>query len=141
MSTLRSFISQTDTEKLAHAFIPSRLDYHNALYAGTPKQPISRLQLIQNSVAGVLTQTRFDHITPVLESHYWLLIQNRITFKIFLLVHKALNNSAPKNISDLFTPNSPTRTLRSSGEGLLVLPKVKSESGEGAFCDCGPFLT
>ncbi len=98
ISKLRTFISQTDSQKLVHAFISSRLDYCKALFAGLSKQ--SRLRLIQNAAARVLTGTRkFEHITPLLKSLQWLPVQYRITFKIFLIVYKALNGLAPQYIS------------------------------------------
>ena len=88
-------MSQADSEKLVHAFISSRLDCCNALFAGLPKQSVGRLQLIQNAAARVLTRTRkFEHITPILKSLHWLPVQHRISFKILLMVYKALNGLA-----------------------------------------------
>ena len=49
IAKVRCFLSQSDSEKLVHAFISSRLDYCNALFAGLPKQTINKLQLIQNA--------------------------------------------------------------------------------------------
>lgn len=46
ITKVRSFISLSDAEKLVHAFIPSRLDYCNALLAGITKQALHRLQLV-----------------------------------------------------------------------------------------------
>ena len=51
-----------------------------------------KLQLIQNAAARVLTDTRkVDHITPVLRSLHWLPVDQRIDFKILLLVFKSLD--------------------------------------------------
>ena len=48
---------------------------------------ISKLQCLQNAVVMLLTSTiRFDHITPVLNSIYWLPVEKRINFKVLLLV-------------------------------------------------------
>ena len=55
--------------ELIHAFISSRLDYCDALFAGLPKKTTERLQLIQNSAARLLIETkRREHISPVLAS-------------------------------------------------------------------------
>ena len=66
ISRVKGFMSQTDQEKLIHAFISSRLEYCNGLLTGLPQKSIKQLQLIQNAAARVLTRTK--HITPVLKS-------------------------------------------------------------------------
>lgn len=58
IAKVRCFLSQSDSEKLVHAFISSRLDYCNALFAGLPKQTLNKLQLIQNAASRVLTKTK-----------------------------------------------------------------------------------
>ncbi len=69
LSTIRSFLSPADSEKVIHAFVTSRLEYCNTLYSGISKQNIHRLQLIQDAAARLLTGTRrCKHITPVLVS-------------------------------------------------------------------------
>ena len=51
------------------------------------KWAVRQLQYIQNAAARVLTRTRkYDHISPVLRSLYWLLVAQRIDFKTVLLV-------------------------------------------------------
>ena len=52
----------------------------------------SRLQLIQNAAAGVLTRTkRSEHITPALKSLLWLPVSHRIDVKSLLMVYKSQN--------------------------------------------------
>uniref|UniRef100_A0A3P9B9X9 Granzyme B(G,H) n=1 Tax=Maylandia zebra TaxID=106582 RepID=A0A3P9B9X9_9CICH len=73
ISKIRNILSQSDAEKLVHAFITSRLDYCNSLLSGCPKTSLKSLQLIQNAAARVLTGTRKrEHISPVLASLHWL---------------------------------------------------------------------
>ncbi len=141
ISKVRSLLSQSDSEKLVHAFISSRLDYCNGLFAGLAKQTLNKLQLIQNAAARVLTRTRrCEHITPVLISLHWLPVKQRIDFKILLIVFKAMNGLAPSYVADMLSEYTPDRPLRSSNKGLLTIPRINTKSAHGAFSHYGPTL-
>ena len=98
---MRPFLTQQDAEKLVLAFITSRLDnalHCNALFTGLPKN-IKKLELIQNSAARLLTETKKrEHITPVLAKLHWLPVSYRIDFKVMLITYKALNGIASSYI-------------------------------------------
>ncbi|KAI3374526.1 hypothetical protein L3Q82_021012, partial [Scortum barcoo] len=53
-----TFLSQSDAEKLVHAFVSSRLDYCNSLLSGCPNKSLKTLQLVQNAAARVLTRNQ-----------------------------------------------------------------------------------
>lgn len=53
LQKIRHIFSQTDVEQLVHAFVPSRLDYCNALLSGCPNKSLKTRQLIQNAAACV----------------------------------------------------------------------------------------
>uniref|UniRef100_A0A3P9CEN2 SGNH hydrolase-type esterase domain-containing protein n=1 Tax=Maylandia zebra TaxID=106582 RepID=A0A3P9CEN2_9CICH len=63
-----------------------------------------------------------------------------IDFKVLMLVYKALNGLGPKYISDLLTQYEPSRSLRSSGSGLLSVPRVRTRHGEAAFSFYAPYI-
>jgi hypothetical protein len=46
---IRRLLNRTATKALVHAFVLSRLDYCNALFAGLPEELINRLQRMQNA--------------------------------------------------------------------------------------------
>lgn len=142
LAKVKQFLSPHNFEILIHAFITTRLDYCNALYAGLSQTSLSRLQIVQNAAARLLTATRkHEHITPVLQSLHWLPVRFRVDFKILLFVFKCVHGLAPQYLSDLIQPYAPTRSLRSADLSLLVVPKTKRKlRGDRAFSVAGPKL-
>ena len=127
---------------MIHAFISTRLDSNNGLLYGIPKTQIKRLQRIQNSAVRIVTRcNKCEHITPFLKQLHWLPIQQRIKFKILTITYKCLHGLAPGYLSDLLTPYTPPRELRSSSAMQLAVPKtVLSGYGDRAFAKCSPVL-
>lgn len=120
---LRKIVSQNDLELNIHAFVSSRLDYCNSLFSCLNKKELSRLQLVQNSAARILTRSnRRTHISPILKALHWLPVSSRINFKILVLTFRALHGQAPPYISDLIQPYTPARALRSVDQNLLMVP-------------------
>ena len=64
---IRHSLSHHATAQLIHALLSTRLDNCNSVLHNLPKSSISRLEIIQNQTARILTRTpRRDHITEVL---------------------------------------------------------------------------
>ncbi len=135
-------LSLSVAEKLINNFVLSRVDYCNALLARVSKTTLSKLQSVQNSAGRILTRTKTsEHISPVLESLHQLPVRFRIDFKILMLTYKALHGLAPHYLSQLLTVYTPSRDLRSSDSGLLVVPPTHLQSmGDRAFSSCAPNL-
>ncbi len=74
----------------------------------------------------------------VLKSRHWLPVRFRISFKVLVLVFKCLNGLGPSYLSDLLLPYEPSRTLRSSGAGLLIVPNVKTKTMRPRFVTTAP---
>uniref|UniRef100_A0A8C6NS09 5'-AMP-activated protein kinase subunit gamma-1 n=1 Tax=Nothobranchius furzeri TaxID=105023 RepID=A0A8C6NS09_NOTFU len=82
-----------------------------------------------------------DHITPVLASLHWLPVSYRIHFEILLFVFKSLHDLAPFYISELLSAYVPARTMRSSSQALLTVPKIRHKTRDNrAFSVVGPKL-
>ncbi|KAF7642799.1 hypothetical protein LDENG_00250530 [Lucifuga dentata] len=58
ISKIRPILQQKDLKSVIHAFILSRLDDCNALFTCLSKSSVARLQLVQNSIARLLTKTK-----------------------------------------------------------------------------------
>lgn len=137
---IRKHLTQKSAEQLVHALITTKLDYCNALLIGLPSSLMSRLQRLQNVAARIVTCTKTScHITPVLRELHWLPVQQRVKFKVLLLVFKCVNNMAPRYLTDLIVPYKSTRSLRSSSQNLLNVPFSRNSSyNERAFGAIGP---
>ena len=129
-------------ERIIHAFVTSRLDLNNSLLYGLPTYLLQKLQRIQNAAARIITLSpKQCHITPILQQLHWLLIPQRIIFKILLTVHKALNNKAPGYIKDMLVWKESCRDLRSNDQHLLVVPRARTSTyGDRCFSHSAPAL-
>ena len=132
---IRRYLSQSDCERIIHAFITSKLDYCNAILYGLPQIQLDKLQRVQNTAARIVSKTKkSEPITPILRSLHWLPIQKRIIFKLLLITYKALNGQAPIYISELLTNYKPSRNLRSSAKNLLIVPRSNTKTyGDRSF--------
>ena len=92
------------------------------------KKLIRQLQLIQSSIrpGDWTTSLQFSDLYT--------------GFKILILVYEVLNALGPKHISDLLLCYEPSRPLRSSGTGLLTVPRVKTKHREAAFSFYAPHI-
>ena len=68
IASIRPFLSNSSTEKLAASMITSRLDYCNATFAGVADEQIARIQKIQNNAARLISKkSKRNHVTPLLK--------------------------------------------------------------------------
>ena len=99
VSKIRSYLDRESTEAIIHAFVTTNLDYCNAILYGLPKVLLNRLQLVQNRAARIITFTKkYEHITPSLIDLHWLPVDYCISYKMMLLVYKAINGFSPSYI-------------------------------------------
>lgn len=141
IARIRRALSRKSCEQLVHALITSKLDYANALYNGLPKVLMKKLQSVQNIAARILTYTpRASHITPVLRELHWLPVQQRVEYKICLMVYKCLNGVAPLYLRELISIRRPNRQLRTADATTLEVPLPTSNLNERAFGVAAPKL-
>jgi len=70
---------------------------------------------------------------------HWLPVQYGIQYKLAVITFNALTSRQPSFLMhDLIRSRSSTRQLRSDGQGLLQVDRVKSVFAERAFRHCAP---
>ena len=142
ISKIRKYLSIDSTKSIVHAFVISRFDNLNSLLANSFQYQYNRLQKVQNNAARLITkQKKSDHITPTLQSLHWLPIEQRIQYKILLLVFKCHLNIAPSYLQSLLIPYTPNHyNLRSAMENKYCVNRTKKKYGELAYMNAGPKL-
>ena len=96
---------------------------------------------MQNAAARLLVGAKkYDSVTTHLQNLHWLPIEYRITFKILLLVYKALNDQAPAYLKELLTTYHSVKNLRSANGNLLIEARISASYGDRAFSVAGPKL-
>ena len=104
---IRSSLTTDAAKTVASAIVGSRLDYCNSLFAGTSALNLSRLQLVQNTLARVVAQKpRYCHITPVLIDLHWLPVRQRIDFKLLPQLSRSCTTSSLLTLLK-FSQNTP----------------------------------
>jgi len=86
LSYVRKYVSEDKAKSIATSLVGARLDYCNAVFYGTSRYNIDKLQRVQNTLARVVKErSKYDHITPLLSKLHWLPIEARIRHKIAVL--------------------------------------------------------
>ena len=141
ISSIRQFISIKVANTLICAFVLSKLDYCNALLAGSPKTLLDKLQRVQNASARLVFKAKKrEHVTPLMKKLHWLPIEQRIKYKLASLCFNFFIGASPSYIADLLTVYTPSRTLRSSSDTrLLCIPRTNLATyGERSFSFTAP---
>ena len=125
---IRSSLSTEACKTVAAVTVGSRLDYCNYLLAGTSVSNLARLQLVQNTLARVVTKKilLLYRITPVLADLHWLPVRHRLNFKIATIAFKVLHFQQPSYLAALIPRYVPTRSLRSSSSLSICVPSRKT---------------
>ena len=131
---IRKLLSNKHTEMLVHAVVSSRLDYCNSLLYGVNKKVINKLQKVQNAAARLVSMRRkHESVSDVIVSMHWLRIEERIIFKLLVLVFKCLHEMAPECIVNLIN-------VKDNARCLLVLTNYRSSLARKSFSYIAPKL-
>jgi len=82
--------------------------------------------MVQNALARTII--RSPHSIPtsqLLSNLHWLTIHKRINFKVAILTYKVLSTQQPAYLYNRISYHQASRSLRSSSQSLLQVPRVK----------------
>ena len=139
--SIRSSLTKEATLRLVCSLVLLRLDYCNICLYGISQGLLDKLQKAQNAAARLVVKClHSDHITPHLRNLHWLPVRSRIKYKILVTTYRALHNEASSYISEMLTPYTPTRTLRSTNTSLLTVPTTHTKHGDRVYSYAAPRL-
>ena len=108
--------------------------YCNSTLFGLSLSSLNQLQKIQNNAARLVPcEQKSDHVIPLLEKLHWLRVDDRIHYKTATLAFRHFESSLPPYLSEPLYTYQPSRTLRSSSEKLLKVPKANLKSAGNRF--------
>ena len=138
--TVYPSLSKNATARLVLSTVISRLDYCNATFTGISSEQMLRLQRILNHATRlVMKRSKHDHITPLLKELHWLPVQFRSQYKLATLAYRHFDGSLPQCLSSCLCTYEPSRTLWSSHEKLLKIPKCNLKTfGQHSFSFFAP---
>ena len=103
LRSIRGSLSANSCSTLVRVFITSRIDYCNSLLAGVDKSQVGKLQSTLRVAARLIMRKRkFDPISDdIRDKLHWLPVEQRIQFKIGVLVYRCLHGNAPSYLSEI----------------------------------------
>ena len=88
---------------MINSVVFSKLFYCSAVRAGTYKENIHKLQLMQNFAARIVTDTgKYDHITLALKALGWLTIEEQLWLRDVTVMYKCVKNLGTDHEKSLF---------------------------------------
>jgi len=137
-----NLLDRDSRNRLVCAFILTRIDYCNAVFAGLPDSTLAPLQRVLHAAACFVDDLRpCDHVTKTLMSLDWLPVRERITYKLCSLMHGILYGHAPEYSTDMVVPVADLAGrchLRSAQDGFFDVPRSRTAFGSRAFSTTGP---
>jgi len=88
---------------MVHAFVTTRVDFCNTVFASAPRSVTDKLQRVMNAAARLVSDTRKYDRGPSQLLHvdlHWLDVSDHVKFKLGLTVHRCLSNKAPHYLAD-----------------------------------------
>jgi len=101
LRTIRKFLTVEAASSIVHAFVSSRLDMCNSLFFGMTARNMAKLQHVLNfAIRLVKGWSSWCDTSPLYKELHWLTIEQRVHFKLLVLVFRCLTCCAPSPLAD-----------------------------------------
>ena len=95
-------LTRADLLSLVHSVVSSKLDYCNVILYGINKDVINRLQKVQNAAARLIYKLpKRSSVSETIRKLHWLRVDERIVYKILVIVFKHFCCISPDNLHTL----------------------------------------
>ena len=126
--------SKQSPSPILNSLVFSKLFYCSNVWSGTSKDNVHKLQLLQNFVARILTNTKkFDHISPILNELGWLTIEELLNLRDVIMIYKCINCLAPNYLSSKLYKRSDTHAYNTRLKEHLSLPLCRTSIAQRNF--------
>ena len=97
----KNFLNNNSKKIIAQSYLLSQFNYSSIILQNLTKAQIHRIQLFQNTcVRFILNLRKFDHISWAFSSLGFIKMENLRDIQSLTLMHKILNNKAPKYLCE-----------------------------------------
>ena len=111
---MKCHLTKADLLSLVHSVVSSKLDYCNVILFGINKDVMNRLQKVQNAAARLIYKLpKHSSVSQIIRELHWLRIDERIVYKILVIVFKHFCCISPDNLHKILQiDNAETRHLK-----------------------------
>ena len=123
LKSIRHYLDENTKIKLVHAFILSRLNYCNILYANTTNSDLNYMQKVINaSVRFIYNLSRRTHTRHFIKQCHFLSMNHRIMFKCNVMVYRILKmkDKCPTYLQEIFVTKDYVRNTRGSSDIFIL---------------------
>ena len=134
ISRVRHLFSRPVLLMILNSLVFSKLYYCSTVWAGTFKQNLQKLQLVQNFAARIVTNTKkFDHVTPVLRELQWPSVKSQLEVRDVTLLNKIINGLAPAYLANKIRKRSDAHSYSTRYKDQLQSPFCKTAPAQRSF--------
>ena len=135
---VRHLLTVDLAQTLACSLILSRIEPATLCFTALHPAPFRSCSECRTMPRVVLQAPRRSHANSLLQELHWLLVEQRITYKLAVLTYKTRQTSVPEYLSRHITTRSSMRSLRSSSAPLLHVPFRRTSLGKRSFSTAPP---
>lgn len=134
INRIRHLLDYSALSIVINSLVFSKLFYCSSIWSGTSKSNISKLQLVQNFAARILSgKKKYEHITPTLKLLRLLPISDALYLRDATLMYKCMNSLAPHYLVSMFAKRSDVHDRNTRNCKDLQIPKCRTVTAHQCF--------